>query len=79
MDLDGIDFQIKNAVEKFNSFHYSCAIYVNSFGYVDFQGCKMESNASATVLFNKSDKRTVTIQDVESKIANLKGLDFGTN
>ena len=68
MNLDGIDFQIKSAVEKFNSFHYSCAIYVNSFGYVDFNGCKMESNASATVLFNKSDKRQVTIKDVKNKL-----------
>lgn len=71
MNLDGIDFEIKSTVEKFNSFHYSCAIYINSFGHVGFNGCKMESNASATVLFNKSDKKKVTIEDIKNQIANL--------
>lgn len=71
MKLDGLDFQIKQAVEKFNSFYYSCAIYINSFGYVGFNGCHMENDASATVLFNKEDKRKVTIEDVKRKISEL--------
>lgn len=71
MELDGLDFEIKDAVEKFNSFSYSCAIYINSFGYVGFSGCRMESNASATVLFNKSDKKKVTVEDVKRKISEV--------
>jgi hypothetical protein len=72
MKLDGLEYQIKQAVEKFNSFYYSCAIYINSFGCVGFDGCEMESNASATVLFNKKDKRKVTVEDVKRKISELK-------
>jgi hypothetical protein len=72
MQLDGLEYQIKKAVEQFNRFYYSCAIYINSFGYVGFNGCEMESNASATVLFNKKEKRTVTIEDVKRKISEVK-------
>jgi hypothetical protein len=74
MKLDGLDFQIKQAVEKFNSFYYSCAIYINSFGCVGFNGCHMESNGSASVLFNKTDKNKLTIEDVKRKISNLTTL-----
>jgi hypothetical protein len=71
MKLDGLEYQIKQAVEKFNSFYYSCAIYINSFGCVGFNGCQMDSNGSATVLFNKTDKNKLTIEDVKRKISNL--------
>jgi hypothetical protein len=68
MNMDDTEYQIKEAVEKYNSFFYSCAIYVNSFGYVDFNGCHMESDASATVIFNKRDKNKITIQDVKNRL-----------
>lgn len=69
MNLDGIDFQIKKAVDQFNSFYYSCAIYLTGNGYVAFNGCEMESGGATKVLFNKSDKRNLTIEDVKQKIA----------
>ena len=71
MNLDGIDFQIKKAVDQFNSFYYSCAIYLTGNGYVAFNGCGMESGEATKVLFNKSDKRNLTIEDVKQKIAEV--------
>lgn len=72
MDMDDLEFQIHEAVTKYNSFFYSCAIWINSHGYVGFNGCHMESNYSATVLFNKKDKNRVTIQEVKNKITKIK-------
>ena len=72
MNMDDKEFHIKKAVDKYNSFYYSCSIIINSFGYVSFVGCHSESNASATVLFNKKDKRRVTVKDVKDRIAKIK-------
>lgn len=79
MQLDGIEFDIKKAVEKYNNFYYSCAIYLTKNGHVGFSGCSMEDTKECKVLFTKGvGYKTVTIQDVKAKIEKLKNTDTRT-
>ena len=79
MQLDGIEFDIKKVVEKYNSFYYSCAIYLNRNGHVVFNGCSMEDTKECNVLFNKGvGYKTISIQDVKVKIEKIKNTDSRT-
>ena len=78
MKLDGIDFEIKNAVEKYNGFYYGCTIYINKHGYVGFHGGQSK-DSECKVLFTKgAGYKTISIQDVKAKIEKLQNTDTRT-
>lgn len=71
MTLDGIDFQIKKAVDEFNYFYFGGSICMNGNGYVTSSSLNLEPHENLTVFFTKKDQKKITVEEVKAKIEKM--------